>query len=493
MKKVIVTVVIALFFAWGAHAGDLGKSKSSPTVKPSTTKPVSKATKLSPNVKKILKQVKKARSLEDLSLDGTGLSEKERLSIEAELGKGKYPAKFRSLQREAKASAKSAMKQKLQKLKVKKNTKLKQAQKQQLGRLNAQAKAKIQRLKSNQNSKPNVTVRSLPTGFKSLTPGMKVQMIRPPSDIKGSIRSVSPQPVVVGEDLTILGSDFGDEKGVVKLAFEGYNAYIDCVIDHGDWYDDRIIVEISTIIETIVGPSVTRARLWVWPDGEDIGPSRLIDISPGEVRLKPFVTEVSPREIRPGQIVFISGENFMTQGSGSRVDFRFSRPPGGTTLVTHTGIIDYWDDTTIAVHVPETLGGLRIQSRLDMEIRNSAGNTGYAPICRFDANVEITVLSEELIYEESGSGIIWCDFVDFRNRNFESFAGMILQNDWKVVDCELEITDDACFGDSFCNYTLRPAAGSVRPECHIRMQSKPRRCVCVNYVTIEGPVGLPYE
>jgi len=89
--------------------------------------------------------------------------------------------------------------------------------------------------------------------------------------------------------------------------------------------------------------------------------------------------------------------------------------------------------------------------------------------------------------------MIWCDYVDNRNRDFESFAGKILQNDWRVVDSELEITDNDPCGECNCYYTMRPAVGSIRPESAIHIRSLPPYCEGTNFITIEGPVGLPYE
>jgi hypothetical protein len=326
-----------------------------------------------------------------------------------------------------------------------------------------------------------------------------------PLDAQGSIESVSPQPVEVGGDLTIKGSDFGEHTGTVSIAFAG-STMIDCRVE--SWHDDRIVVTIPEFVEQSVGERTTSARLWVLALGRDLGPDRRIRVSPNETRLAPVVETVSPASIRPGRIIYVNGRNFLSRGPDSRVDFRFMHPDTGAPMVTHSGMIDNWGDTSIAVRLPEDLRGFYRENPFEMEIRNNAGNMATSPPCTLIPNLETAVItSEEQEFYSSAPGN--CYNRDRRHREYRAFQGKRLLNGWQVVSAEVFVTCCACAADAHhqwdneghyiagdsCDAWLASGigVGTNNPEVDVALFFKPDRVRTVVEVTIEGPVGIPYE
>ena len=324
-----------------------------------------------------------------------------------------------------------------------------------------------------------------------------------PVDTQGRISSVSPQPVEVGASLTIAGSDFGDERGTVSIAFD--TTMVDCRIE--SWHDNRIVVKIPELVEPIVGETTTSARVWVFADGKEHGPSTLIDVKPNEARLTPVVTSVSPNGISPGQIVYLNGRNFLTQGPQSRIDFRLSNPISGTSQVMYAGVITNWQDTSISVQFPEDIsGGFHLQNPIDIEVRNNAGNSVSTSSSVLNPPLERVVIKSDQVYYSDYSGK--CENRDKRNRTYRAFEGKRLLNGWKVVSAEAYASYCWCgigpgarynssgtYSGNNCTAEIigSPQIGTNNPEVDVAVSFKPPEVTSIVKVTIEGPVGVPYE
>lgn len=311
-------------------------------------------------------------------------------------------------------------------------------------------------------------------------------------DGQGTISSVSPQPVEVGADLTIIGSDFGQETGTVLIAFRE-STEINCRVR--SWHSDRIVITIPEFVAPMVGESASSARIRVIAEGREYGPSILADIAPNQARLTPVVETVSPKQLFPNEIIYINGQNFLSQGPQSRIDFRFF-DPSGRPLVTYTGTIVNWNDTTVAVRMINDITGFHfdvdhLNIPFEIEMRNNAGNTATIPDCLLKPVLERKTLTDVKTRSNSGKN---CDSTAIGTL-ITSFHGMQLKNGWKVVGTpapESKILECSCFSSCYILPKDFPAEGSINAETSAWAFFK-KQATVETQIVIEGPKGLPYE
>lgn len=349
---------------------------------------------------------------------------------------------------------------------------------QELRLLNAAAMSRIRSLKP--------APKPLASGKLDVIPEVSLPRITPTHTIR--ITGVTPQPVVPGNGLTVLGDDFGTGTGKAFLKVEG----MWITLSIADWKASHILVTIPAALAEIVGAREKSATLSVHREGGG-GGTFPIRLGPDMAsRLTPQVL-ATPREVKPGQIFFIEGKNFAADsGMVHLIHVNHSGAPQGTT---QNGIIDAWSDTLIAVHLREDLGGFQWNTLFRIEVETGSGLRSTEPkTVLLDPNVE----TEVLVDSGSHRGGEECDSPNDRRKpatgSFISFEGLVLKNGWRLVSSELKpegINTSVCG----CRYAVcPPREHTTTPGIGIFIDNiNSCNCTCNHIIEIEGPKGFSYE
>ncbi len=152
------------------------------------------------------------------------------------------------------------------------------------------------------------------------------------------------------------------------------------------------------------------------PRGTSVATVRL-DIPPDESKITPNVLMVIPREIQPGQLVSILGENFLTRERG-RVTFRI-----GSRAIRAT-IID-WTTSAILAEMPNDVSGLQ-RTAMTVEVKNYLG--------RSDSLIQHAVTFIPIQVTEELKGVLHhlCNYRETWDER-KTFFDFNLINDWRVV------------------------------------------------------------
>lgn len=223
-----------------------------------------------------------------------------------------------------------------------------QKQQQQLRRINQQATAKITTLKS-RTIKSSTRLMPRQTVMHS---GTLPENTGPMARITG----VSPQPSVPGARVTIRGENFGTTTRRVYLVLDG-NSF-ECAVQR--WRSTSIEVTIPESISSVVGESEKNGTIYIALPRY----SHAIRVVPEPSTLIPSISGLSGRNITPGQVLVIEGNQFLTEHRGS-VTFRFNGRDIG-------GRITEWENTYIVVSMPDDIGGLP-ETAGTLKVQNHAG------------------------------------------------------------------------------------------------------------------------
>ncbi|MFH1051511.1 MAG: SUMF1/EgtB/PvdO family nonheme iron enzyme [bacterium] len=143
-----------------------------------------------------------------------------------------------------------------------------------------------------------------------------------PSQPTPVIDEIDPTSAIIGEDITVTGSNFGDTQGESSVSFTGAEA-----TSYSGWNDSEIIVEVPAVAQT--------GLLSVLVNG--------IRSNLKGFKVIPQISEINPTSGKVGDFITLTGTGFGSeQGSG-------------TVYFNNIKAIDYtsWTDTEIEVKVPE--------------------------------------------------------------------------------------------------------------------------------------------
>jgi hypothetical protein len=216
--------------------------------------------------------------------------------------------------------------------------------------------------------------------------------------------------------------------------------------------------------------------------------------------VSPHIDEMSSNEIRPGQVLIITGSNFLTRG---RVDFVF----GSITLY---GIVNEWHDRYISVTLDSNLSGYKRMTGI-VKVINETGASNMKPITFIPAE-EILELPVETVYPP---GTHKCDYTNLLCYESAQFFCIgrpdhivdkrvhlySLKNNWVVYDYWL-FTNLLSAAQGTCKYMEQPNIGTPTPMARIQLtipceedfEDAVSVYSCDSHVLIIGPRGVrPYR
>jgi hypothetical protein len=481
----ICTMAMLLCLTDGLY-GASPKDTQQQTVAPSytqTSPSMSTASSRSSKVSQLLQQLLQAPTLKQYNdlLKNVILTPAEQEDLSKELGTLQHVSKletlFQGANAEAEADARSITSQKKQELI--------QKQQQTLSQLNQQTRDHHQRQLS-----------QLPAGAQAKVPAVSPLPVGPavkgPISVEGlpHITTVS-SPITPGRDnLGITGEDFrrpGEAAGRVSFSIGRVSTDLPIIL-----YSSTSILagmpaelietarrEMPVVAEGESG--VIEGRVGVHtPRGSSVAVVQL-NIPADESRLTPRIFSVFPKEIGPGQLVSIFGENFLSRERGS-VEFHV----GSRTI--RAGITD-WTSWAILAEMPADISGLR-RTAMTVEVKNYLGRSD-----RYSEHVVTFIPVEET---EELRGVLSHKCTGGRSwSGSELFFDFDLTNGWRVADRYF-------INYNGCAEVRRPILGSTNPRYEARGQCSSsvgflgadmggEFCMGIANVIIQGPKGLPYR
>jgi hypothetical protein len=337
------------------------------------------------NIKKdqVIEKIEKANSMNDIreAIMSGRLSTKEMESLQKELEKQGRKGKLEQLikKEEEEMRTKHPQPSNDMQLNFIKNYKkqIDRSFNQNLKIRNDEAIHMAQSLKANTiNTKVIKNVRTLPAE----------QVISwPTEETPAMIHQVLPENLTVGETATITGTDFRNETGRVALVL-GREMYFAEIIH---WNSSSIQVKIPEALNPVLGASVREIRLWVKLAGGEIGPYTEILLSPDLDRITPKIDEISSTTITEGQLITISGENFLDEegkvvlnlGNLCLYDSNCENDRSDDPTFAHQFElrVEEWADNFIQVELKRYLAGFK-EGGAVLEITNQYGLKKQYPI-----------------------------------------------------------------------------------------------------------------
>ena len=285
------------------------------------------------------------------------------------------------------------------------------------------------------------------------------------------ITGTTPAQVNPGDDLTIQGLNFGSARG--SLAIQLGDVNVVCPIER--WTNNQVVVRVPAGLDAMLGGVSRTARVWLQGErhratteirlGEDAGPT---------------IEWVSSADVRPGQLLTISGAGFTDRRGRVELYLDDARR-------SFDARVGHWESTMIQATVPSDIVGVGFQSAQLVVHGGSAGSA------RRPVEFLPTLATEtfEAAHDEGGrSGeIIHVDH-DFDVRN-----------GWRVRDAFTVVTQQS--PDAGIEWLVRPGSGDA--------DGSHENALCVTswsyrgsgmrqagvrgrvVVIIEGPVGLDYR
>lgn len=147
-----------------------------------------------------------------------------------------------------------------------------------------------------------------------------------------------------GGDIMFYGEGFGTVAGEVRI-FVG-DTSTDCPIT--EWHNDMIDVRIPGELVPVVGESMKTAVAWITLPGDQTAGTP-VTLYPNTMGRTPVIDTVSASTVRPGQLLLILGENFLSERRGS-VELVFGRDVLPSS-------INVWMNSLISVQVDEDICG----------------------------------------------------------------------------------------------------------------------------------------
>jgi hypothetical protein len=393
----------------------------------------------SPEAESVLQKIDQGGSRQEIeqALRDRKLSETQRKELARALSEPPYSDKLKRLQEEhqvqvpARALRESRS---IEEIRRQHERALKRSHQRRLAEVNDQYKTRMVKVKPTTSRAQNAMRKPQRSSLSTVTSTQRRYM---GAASQGSITSVSPSAVQVGDLLTIQGRELGSSPGrVVVLVGESMEP---CQLV-GSWSESRLQVRIPASVAPLVGGRSAQAKIWVKLGGGETGPVEDITLRPDRSLLQPTIAMMSGTEITPKQSFAIQGTNFLSTGRG-RVAFSFA----GEHFPLKDTDVTSWGDTGVEIKMPLIYGLMREGGWII--VTNHVGEEARAPITyipmkgsyeyhtpgRFGSGYAQTTCLPLIDQAENDpdSGL-WALCVFGRKKEWKT--GLSLKNGWSVYD-----------------------------------------------------------
>jgi hypothetical protein len=288
---------------------------------------------------------------------------------------------------------------------------------------------------------------------------------------------------IVGEEITIRGTGFGNTEGRVALILRRELYYFPVI----SWNTTRIVCTVTDELESAVGDAMdgVQALLWVKLHGGETGPTVDTRILPNPERLNPVIESITPDEISPGQSFIIRGKNLVKyRFDRARVKFLF----GDDISVQAT--VEEPDHEFIQAKIPDDYGGMQ-RTVCRLEVTNDLGR-------KVDQTVTFVPVEEILDIRTPGKITvssqpafpIFLSVIGDTSR--VTIHDIVLKNGWVVEDCVIDCHTQGINAGAY--YVERPDRGDTLARAVIEAWADAySRVVAIETLFIKGPRGVPYR
>lgn len=370
-------------------------------------------------VQKALQQIKAANSFEKLAqpLEKLNLNEKEKKQLANEIKKEPYAGHLKRLTNQAHKKYLSVSEANARKIESRYRKQTEQELRQKLHVANQLARNKVGRLRvqANAGRAASVPVPIRATNVVARTAQRPGSSSNPGAEITG----ISPQPAIVGANITITGENF-NARSQQKVYLNLNDTVVEIPVD--SWRDTRIVARIPDSVGRHVGEGVKSGEIYVSIQAY----SHAIRVGPDPDTLSLNVSDLFPRTVSPGHNLVIEGNNLLTERRGS-VTFRFN----GRDI---SGTVQEWENTYALVTVPDDVEGLPVVTGT-VKIKNHAGSEVTRSIAFEPALATRTM--REIHFTQA---IIFGTLRKFTDHDFH------LLNGWTVKEYWLKVTEHGRIG-----------------------------------------------
>jgi hypothetical protein len=463
----ILLAIICLLMASGA---------ARPEVRPGAqaTTPVDK-------VGQALAAMDKAQALSEISqtLKAASLTEQELTQLADKIQKGPLLQKLEGLKDKALAAstlAKATNGPNAAQLLQQKRLALRQARAERI----AQSNTAVMKLKLVRSAAAAATVPPPPPQRISVS-GMAALMSSGRTTSSGRITDVG--RIVVGEEITVRGTGFGNTEGRVAIIIRRDLYY--CTVT--TWTSTRIVCTVPDDLESAVRDALdgVRALLWVKLSGGETGPTLDTRVLPNPETYTPTIDSITPTEISPGQSFIIRGRNL--------VKYRFDRARVRLLFGSEVSVQATIEDPQhefIQAKIPDDYGGMQ-RTVCRLEVSNDLGFSA-------EQTVTFTPAEEILDIRTPGTLLAACQppFPGFLcligDTSRATVHDIVLKNSWVVEDCVLDI--DAHGVNAGAHYIEEPARGATLARAVVEAWADAySRVTVTETLFIKGPRGVAYR
>ncbi len=343
-------------------------------------------------------------------------------------------------------------------------------QAQTLAAKNRQVRASLARLSSSQGAP--VPLRTTPLTASAL---IGIRGFRPGGDNPATLSSLSPNPVTVGGEVTLHGSNLGEGQPAVDVILQGAMVSVECSVRR--WSATNVVATVPAGIEALVGDRGEDVLFRVEPAGRDDGPALAARLVVSSV---PSITGTSAGAIEPGQLLILQGTGFGTTAGHASLRL----PSLG---VTREMVVDSWAETAIVVHLAEGTTGLPRMTPCTLQLTNSAGRNASR-----DLNCWATLVNEVVTQTfehraDPGDGTAqWTD---------TAFPGETLDNGWRVSAVGTEGTTLGAPARRCTCTILDRTSDSLQMSVRTSVREDPHSyftVTCTVFASLNGPLGTDY-
>jgi hypothetical protein len=194
-----------------------------------------------------------------------------------------------------------------------------------------------------------------------------------PAPTGATITSVTPNPAVIGQRLTVNGAGFGAARGTAVLLL-GPRDRFPC--DIVSWSSSQVAVTVPVAAEPLVRAGRQPGYIWVKLAGREAGPSQAIDVAPDLARLTPVITGATPSALRAMQTFLIEGRNFGPAAGRAVLQLRHGRASGQPVPDLDVDLqIEEWRDTYVYARL-RWEADVRESQPVTLVVTNDLGQTG---------------------------------------------------------------------------------------------------------------------
>lgn len=288
---------------------------------------------------------------------------------------------------------------------------------------------------------------------------------------------------VVGEEITIRGTGFGNTEGQVALIIRRDLYYFPV----SRWTDTRIVCSVTDELGTVVRDALdgVPALLWVKLHGGETGPTLDTRILPNPESITPVIDSITPEEISPGQTFIIRGRNLVKYRYDlARVEILFG---GGRSV---QAVIEDPQHEFIQARIPDDFGGIQ-RTVCRLQVTNDLRRSAEQTVTFVPAEEMLSIRTPGRIIAASQPAFpIFLSVIGDTNR--ATVHDYVLQNGWVVEDCVLDVEAHGINAGAY--YVEEPDRGSTRARAVIEAWADAySRVTAVDTLIIKGPRGVPYR